>query len=434
MYKKILLVNCLILFQLLLIASERNEVLGINKEEVTSILDTGHQVQVWKILPPYNKQGRYKVSIKHALKGEKGAFYFIAFTDSNNDGIPDKEIGRSNKKVSTKDGMWSEWEFDVNSDSIFVGNCWNHKDEQVYYEMKKDPSGYQGLSKRVYYSRKFNGIPKRKAGPPRLTNIKVSLLKEKEVSKPISFIKTEKSPIPEELCIIPPKQGEFLEMWRGLRKLKGIFIPVFGLESLDKALKEKGIGNVRDEDFKQKYLYIEQETPQGKFNFHSVYTDSRLFKENTPFQERDPVKFLEFALYDKNADGVYFNPISRVCDKIKPGQPYGTNSIGVAEIIGFLKVDPNFEKKSIPYHQMALEALSKKEYFQVLFFWAMSYRHGKQNDDWKKAEIAKLRAYHELDFPGSRERAKSELKWFIDTHGETEETKSFQEDISKKIL
>ncbi len=151
--------------------------IGTMGREVTKIENTGHQVQVWEVLPEYIRQGRYRLSIKHASAGESGSFYMIAWADTNNDRIPDKEIGRSPLFTASSAGEWSSWEFDSTYDRILVGNTWKQSDDRIYYQMDGSLPGYKGLSNQVFYSREFDGKPVSSTGP-RYTNIKLSFLQQ----------------------------------------------------------------------------------------------------------------------------------------------------------------------------------------------------------------------------------------------------------------
>lgn len=148
---------------------------GITKSEVERISDTGHNLQIWEVLPEYTKEGTYEISIKHAVAGDKGSFFITAWADTNNDGIPDVEIGRSALKTAISDGEWSSWTFNSNYPRIFVGNTWNKSDENVYYQSGGSIDGYTGLSNKVFYARSFNGIPSQSTSP-RFTNIRVKFI------------------------------------------------------------------------------------------------------------------------------------------------------------------------------------------------------------------------------------------------------------------
>lgn len=149
---------------------------GITKQEVSRISDTGHSVQLWEVLPEYTISGTYEISIKHAVAGDQGSFYIIAWADTDNNGIPDKEIGRSDLLTASTDGEWSSWRFSSNYKRIFVGNTWSRTDEKMYYQSGGTVEGYLGLSSKVFYSRSFNGNPNQSTSP-RYTNIKVKPLK-----------------------------------------------------------------------------------------------------------------------------------------------------------------------------------------------------------------------------------------------------------------
>ena len=107
--------------------------------------------------------------------------------------------------------------------------------------------------------------------------------------------------------------------------------------------------------------------------------------------------------------------MSRVCGACQPEWAYGLNSFGVAELIGYVRSEP--DDRTQPFHQLALDARGRGALFQVLYYWGMSRREGRPGDDWRAAELAKLRAYDELNFPGFRERALGEARWFLDTEG-----------------
>ena len=154
--------------------TQASNVIGVTDQEITNALDTGHHVQVWKIDTNINHSGNYTISVKHAAAGSKGSFYITAWADTDFDGKPDKEIGRSQLMVAQSPGQWSSWSFSSNYQRIFVGNTWSQNDERVYYQSGGTVSGYQGLGNTLYYSRHFNGVPDQSTGP-RYTNIRVQL-------------------------------------------------------------------------------------------------------------------------------------------------------------------------------------------------------------------------------------------------------------------
>jgi hypothetical protein len=149
---------------------------GITNQEVTRISNTGHNVQVWEVLPEFTQKGKYEVSVKHAATGATGSFYIIAWADTNNDGKPDTEIGRSELKTASQEGQWSSWTFNSTYNCIFVGNTWSSNDEKVYYQNGGTVEGYKGLSNKVFYARSFDGKPTQSTSP-RYTNIRVKIIK-----------------------------------------------------------------------------------------------------------------------------------------------------------------------------------------------------------------------------------------------------------------
>ena len=156
----------------------KNSVIGTISNLITNTIDTEHNVQCWKVEPPYAKPGRWELSIQHAAKGSQGAFYLTAWTDTNSDGFPDQELGRSELMVAEQSGDWSSWEFTATSNSIFAGNCWTQHNERVFYQMGDPaPDGYTGLGYINYYSRQFDGTPNAKA-TPRYTNIRLRYIRQ----------------------------------------------------------------------------------------------------------------------------------------------------------------------------------------------------------------------------------------------------------------
>lgn len=151
----------------------KNLTIGTISNLVTNIHDVKHKVQCWKIEPSYAKPGRWELSIQHVVMGSRGAFYLTAWTDTNNDGLPDRELDRSELMVAKQHGDWSSWGFTAKSNSIFVGNCWTQRNELVFYQKGNPaPDGYNGLGNVNYYSRQFGTKPNRKA-TPRYTNIRL---------------------------------------------------------------------------------------------------------------------------------------------------------------------------------------------------------------------------------------------------------------------
>ncbi|PKL49061.1 MAG: hypothetical protein CVV42_07805 [Candidatus Riflebacteria bacterium HGW-Riflebacteria-2] len=152
------------------------KVLGVTTHEIQKIDDTGHNVQVWAVKPEFSRPGKYTISIKHAVAGSHGGFYIIAWADTTGNGIPDREIGRSELKIADMAGEWSSWSFnaDASCRKIFVGNTWSQSDEKIFYLMENKLVRYEGLEDKLFFARKFNAVPN-KSTQPRYTNIKVTV-------------------------------------------------------------------------------------------------------------------------------------------------------------------------------------------------------------------------------------------------------------------
>ncbi|MDY0166106.1 MAG: formylglycine-generating enzyme family protein [Thermoguttaceae bacterium] len=130
-----------------------------------------HQVQCWEVLPPYVRPGEYELSIQHAAAGNQAGFYMAAWTDSNGDGRPDTQIGKSAFKTVETAGEWSTWRFSHESGPLFVGNLWPHKGATVFYARSR-PEGYHGLSDTVHTAWSYPDIPQQRFAS-RFTNLRL---------------------------------------------------------------------------------------------------------------------------------------------------------------------------------------------------------------------------------------------------------------------
>ena len=131
-----------------------------------------HKLQLWKLSSKHFGQGRYIISVKHAAGGELGAFYITAWADTDNDGIPDTEIGHSDKKISDKRGIWSSWECDIPYQEIYVGNYWDNFPQKIYYTSRLAYESWKRIDNTMYFSMKIDN-PSFKSISPRYTNIQV---------------------------------------------------------------------------------------------------------------------------------------------------------------------------------------------------------------------------------------------------------------------
>lgn len=96
---------------------------------------------------------------------------------------------------------------------------------------------------------------------------------------------------------------------RRLRPLKELYVPIqtASLLSMDKALAEKGIGNVMASDFKPQFQFWEWKRPEGDVLAIGAYTHRDIMPAGA-FLTMTPVQFLETALADPEVPGVLFNP------------------------------------------------------------------------------------------------------------------------------
>lgn len=86
-----------------------------------------HRVQAWP-LPVGKGKRTYSVAMAHAEAGVFGEFRYVAYADTDGDGVPDKLIARSPLAQSQKSGGWTSWTFTTSYERVFVGNTWPRAD------------------------------------------------------------------------------------------------------------------------------------------------------------------------------------------------------------------------------------------------------------------------------------------------------------------
>ena len=217
-----------------------------------------------------------------------------------------------------------------------------------------------------------------------------------------------------------PSNGDFQTVWKPLLELEHVLFPVF--LSLDQNITPETARPLKMSDLDQKILYVQSDVfGNGALQpFNVFYSDPRLLQPGTMCQQMKPGAYLEHILYDPNSVGVAFNPSSRVMKRVLEEDTLYINKIGIAELVGFLQVG-EAEPRDRPYSELAKDAFRRELYFQALYFWAKCYRGPRPGDSWQECYLEKLKAYYVLDFPGSRERAASELAWYMNEHGGTVE-------------
>ncbi len=151
------------------------EYLGLD-ERIEQFGTLPHKQQVWK-LPTRHGKRKYCVEMAHPEPGPLGAFHYVAYADTDDDGLPDKLIARSPLATAGAPGEWTRWSFATSEPVVYVGNAWAHGDTALYYA--HPPVDYvsqhwNGLSNDVYVSGLFYGIPNwRSPYGPYLSNIRV---------------------------------------------------------------------------------------------------------------------------------------------------------------------------------------------------------------------------------------------------------------------
>ncbi len=131
----------------------------------------GHRTQVWEVLKNFDPGDTVKVKVQHAAAGNDGGFFIVAFGDSDRDGEPDVELGRSPFLTAKRTADWSYWTLPAPEGKLFVGNSWN-EGARVFYELAawKDPD----FSSKMFYSG-GGGVPVLSTAP-RSTNMAIEVI------------------------------------------------------------------------------------------------------------------------------------------------------------------------------------------------------------------------------------------------------------------
>jgi hypothetical protein len=126
-----------------------------------------HRVQVCKVPENKNADGeterKISVSMPHAEAGPHGAFHYVAYADTDNDGTPDQKIAMSPEVSADTPGAWSNWQFSTNQKNVYVGQTWKNPNTTVYFTPPPTPQGQDpntaGITNQTYISGFYGGMP-----------------------------------------------------------------------------------------------------------------------------------------------------------------------------------------------------------------------------------------------------------------------------------
>ena len=95
-----------------------------------------------------------------------------------------------------------------------------------------------------------------------------------------------------------------------LKRISTVYVPLEpeSYESLDKALGEKGYGNVVASDLEPKYMYGTAVLDGKARTVILAYTDEQFIPSGTTYQPMSASQWLEVAIADESSEGVAFNP------------------------------------------------------------------------------------------------------------------------------
>ncbi|MBI5724864.1 MAG: hypothetical protein HZA50_12965 [Planctomycetes bacterium] len=151
-----------------------------------------HRMQVWR-LAPGNGRRNIVVSMAHSEAGALGAFYYVAYVDSDGDGLPDKLIARSDMVEAKKPGQWSNWTFTASEPVVFVGNAWPYETTSIYIGSPPAQSDAGKTEKQDNWRGQAVGVeayvsgalwdPKFKKWSPILSNIRINTTPDEDQNK-----------------------------------------------------------------------------------------------------------------------------------------------------------------------------------------------------------------------------------------------------------
>jgi hypothetical protein len=139
------------------------------------------------VLPLERLEGRrtYEVASPHPEAGGEGEVVYVAFADTDGDGVPDRRLGVSAPARARRPGGWTRWRFSTDAESVFVGRAWARDD--VLHATTSWPAPVDGgpvIGEEVFVSGFFGGMPSDRRFWPYISNLRVRLVGDSRVDLP----------------------------------------------------------------------------------------------------------------------------------------------------------------------------------------------------------------------------------------------------------
>ena len=148
------------------------------RRQVKACRKLDHRTQVWK-LPAGRGRRSYTVGLAHPAAGYAGALRYVAYADTNGDGLPDKLLATSPLARATAAGQWTQWQFSTDQPHVYVGCALPQWRPRLYGQAAESPrdidADWTGLSREIYVSGFYGGMPTTPKLWPYLSNIRVRL-------------------------------------------------------------------------------------------------------------------------------------------------------------------------------------------------------------------------------------------------------------------
>lgn len=225
--------------------------------------------------------------------------------------------------------------------------------------------------------------------------------------------------------LIPPFQGTYDDMWRGLRTLDSVVQPVTS-ESAKRLLAiNENDGSEPAASMNPQPMIINLGTPEELSLWIVTYTDANLIAPDTCSIVRPPREALLDALYNEHVRGLAFNPYTKVSQREVFN--FNIDKLYIAGLVGYLTTEDAEPGRRC---EAANSAHAANELFESLHH---ALRAIDEREEWSECEMAKLSAMWELDFPGSRSMAHEELEWFIAKGNDTAATRAMLAEFQQAV-